>query len=111
MAAPDKTKRSYCRDCEREQHHSVLSSIDRPWDDEENGFWGGDIWETFEAGRGGALRRLAGCSVAAEMRATLETKPLQREGDTRRILLEWEVAQRRRKTRPPGITKAHATGA
>src|ERR1700758_965249 len=34
----------------------------------------------------------------------------QREGDTRRILLECEEAQRRQKRSRPGITKAHATG-
>jgi hypothetical protein len=53
---------------------------------------------TFEAGRGGALRRLAAvwrhaqAHLTAEMRAALATKLLQREGDKRRILLGWEEA-------------------
>jgi hypothetical protein len=59
---------------------------------------------TFEAGRGDALDvsrdavwRHVQAHLTAETRAALATKPLQREGDTRRILLEWEKAQRRQK--------------
>jgi len=48
-----------------------------------------------------AVWRHAQAHLTAEMRATLETKPLQREGDTRRILLEWEEAQRRQNTKLP----------
>jgi hypothetical protein len=63
---------------------------------------------TFEAGRAtrfgvsrDAVWRHAQAHLTAEMRAALAIKLLQREGDTRRILLEWEEEQRRKKTKPP----------
>jgi hypothetical protein len=39
---------SHCRRCGGERNHDVLADIDRPWDEESAGIYGGDKWSILE---------------------------------------------------------------
>jgi hypothetical protein len=56
------------------------------------------------------FKRICDGLIASRTEGARPSNLLQREDDTRRILLEWEEAQRRQKTKPPGHQSSRDRG-